>query len=496
MASPNYQSGTFNASAGLQGFWTAVTTAMTTAGWTAYYTYAANDVVYQSPAYSSAVPGYSTFVRVSLNAGGFEFQFVQMMDCDTSGNMMNISTAAGGGSGGGGAAACPYRVRANQWAVACILGNSASVFATSVCTIGYAGWAKAQLAPTQQGFATLTAAVTAGSTVLTTNRSLVGLVQVGQTMILHNFAHNNSSANRYNLERVKISAVSATSVTLTAGTTNAYDTGAALINIGMIPGGNNAASWGSGFLLNGGWSWMCDVQGGRTAYNATTGSGVNGNIFGPSDYAIANTTMGASTVGNGFWDVFSAGVDSAAGVAFGSGIAHHVYVVCTETSPPVGTNYTDGTSVFEILVSEANNNQILWGPTNIALSPSTQRPINGPGRGYGDNPTTTQVTATPTLANWVPAVGTTLANAQSTIAFQILGTITDIIIVATYSGSSPEVIYQGIPGSGGAFTGPFQQFSTLVAISGGYQVTLQRTPGWPGNPSITTHGINGVENSP
>ncbi len=96
----------------------------------------------------------------------------------------------------------------------------------------YFGWLQRALPPEQAGYSFLSGAVTAGTTVLPVTTDLSASLQPGQRILIHNWAHNNASANKNNCESKTVLSVSSSAITLTSGLSLAYDSGAA---VGMLP---------------------------------------------------------------------------------------------------------------------------------------------------------------------------------------------------------------------------------------------------------------------
>lgn len=359
--------------AGGNAVYNALVAAMVAQGWTLVHSNSTYDNVYQSPQYFAGVNIYC-YVEVAWDGSTF-LTATAMQDYDPTA-FVNINPCSGNGWRAYGAAGTAY-IRTNP--LSCSLSdpiNGQLYFGL------YRRWANVWTG----GCCLSTGAITASGTTVTTSTSMVGQLQVGQTCMIQNFAHNNASANKAHAELLTITAVTATSISFNA-TTNAYDSGAIIGNdLSMAVGDSSSAPSNNGTVFNG--TFGC-VLNSSAAYQSFPGGNMNASfvgagpgVWGQSWYTATKRT---AMVGCSFDDNNNSGLQ---------GVAHHLYAVVgpgggSGSTLASGTLFTDGVNVYQ-QVSAAGTaaspyyGAVCIGPTGATPNFSTMKECFTP-VGFGSN---------------------------------------------------------------------------------------------------------------
>jgi hypothetical protein len=317
--------------AGAQNVYAAMQTLLTTCGWTLVHSVGTYDNIYQSPNFFT---GVNIFCYIELIWDGSLWLSVNPMQDYDSGTFTPINqmttTPAWRAYGAAGTA----YMRANQYSIL-LMDPVNGVSGGGLFRRYDNAWT---------GGATLsTGAISAGGTSVTTATSLVGTVQVGQTLMIQNFAHSNASANKAHAEILTITAVTATSISFSA-TTNAYDSGAII--------GNALSAYGAGMQAPlGGNGYVIDSASGcvRNAADATYNSSIPSGSMVAAFLGADPTSWTSWTNNTKRWAMIGVSIETANNASGGPvGVAHHGYCVVGKQSagPSPGTLFTDGVNVY------------------------------------------------------------------------------------------------------------------------------------------------------
>jgi hypothetical protein len=501
MAAYTYSSFSFGPSDG-QDLFNGIRTAVLAQGWTVWATYTANqNIIFRSP----ALDGGSAFILIQMDITGGSLAIRTAADWDlAAGTAINPATSGSGvfplvGASG----TCRFRCTNTSW-VGTFIDNDNSVLSAGLHR--RLSWGPGSASGmTEYGTSLVTNALTAGaSRVLTTSTSLVGLNYVGQFVGIKNFAHVAANANAAHYELCQITSITPTSITV-ANLANNYDAGAMVGDVlafqTVCAGRNPFNNGGSGNFNSG-----CQVAP-FNVYMALTPDNQSGVYCATGGLAAFGGSTESALFSPTFkeWQAFALiyGGPDATTLVNSYGMVRQVVqglviiLVSAADTIAAGEQLTDGTDVYRnfIATSGVAGASILIGPTGEVPNASTMKHIR-----QGLIPASTNSISqdnsfgpgavAPVITNVSPAVGTTLPGTTTPLTFDIAGGFTDAILAVSFAGSVPEVARIN-----GVFTAPYIVGSTFGVGGAGYHVSLVRSGGWPGAPTVTPVVFSGAENA-